>query len=69
MSLQNFVKKKRTIYEAEVEEKKKEDVVQVMGTTYKKSMDRILLSTLWHAGFITSASIDAITSKVLKMTL
>ena len=68
MSLQNFVefKKKRTIYEAQVEEKNKEDGVQISETTYKNSIDRILLSTLWHAGFITSASIEVITENDIK---
>ena len=63
MSLQNVVefKKKHSIYEAQVEEKNKKDGVQITETTYKNSIGLILLSTLWHAGFITSASIEAIT--------
>ena len=68
MGLQTFIefKKKRTIYEAQVEEQNKEDVVQITETTYKNSIDRMLLSTLWHAGFITSASIEAINENDIK---
>ena len=49
-----------------MEEKNKEDGVQITETTYKNSTDRILLSTLWHAGFITSASTEAITENDIK---
>ena len=68
ISLQHFVdfKRKRDLYELRVEEKNREDGVQITPTSNRSSMDTILLRTLWRAKYIFADSVEDITEKDIR---